>query len=312
MWIFLGVLAVLILFVAVFAFYAYYVTFFVSNKEKRADPIPPEGKVYDPYHELMCEGIARMKDIPCEWVSIRSRDGKRLWARYYHAADGAPLRILVHGYRGTVERDFSGGLPFALGQGNNVLAIEHRGHGRSDGHTITFGLKERYDLLDWIHFSIDKFGADTSIVLSGISMGSAVVLFASGMEELPPQVKCILADCPYSSPAELIRLVASRRGFPPKLVYPFIQLGALLYGHFRLTDERVVDAVRRSRVPILLVHSDGDDFVPCYMSIEIAKANPEKVRLEIFHADGHGISFYADLPRYRKIIEEFFAEHLSN
>lgn len=310
MWIFLGVLAVLLVLVAAFAYYAYYVTFFVSEKEKRAAPVPPEGKPYEPYRAQMAEGIERLKGIPYESFSIRSRDGKRLWARYYHSHDGAPLRILVHGYRGTVERDFSGGVPFALGQGNNVLAIEHRGHGRSDGHTITFGLKERYDLLDWIRFSLDKFGHDVRIILSGISMGSAVVLFVSGMEELPPQVKCILADCSYSSPAEIIKRVAKERGFSPKLVYPFIQLGALLYGHFRLTDESVVDAVRRSRVPILLVHSDGDDFVPCYMSVEIAKANPEKVRLEIFRADAHGISFYADLPRYRKILEEFFAEHL--
>ncbi len=65
-----------------------------------------------------------------------------------------------------------------LREGHNVLMIEERAHLESEGHTITFGIKERYDALDWIRYALQRFGEDTRIILVGISMGAATVLMA--------------------------------------------------------------------------------------------------------------------------------------
>ena len=51
--------------------------------------------------------INRLRARPYESVSILSRDRLRLCGRYYHQADGAPLAILCHGYRGTPVRDLA-------------------------------------------------------------------------------------------------------------------------------------------------------------------------------------------------------------
>ena len=101
--------------------------------------------------------IADFLEVPYEEVSITSHDGLNLTGRYYHVADNAPLEIQCHGYKGNAIRDFSGAWQMAKAAGHNVLLINQRCHGGSEGHTITFGIKERYDVLDWTHFVAQKF-----------------------------------------------------------------------------------------------------------------------------------------------------------
>ena len=146
---------------------------------------------------------------PYERVSILSHDGLQLSGRYYHTADGAPLAILCHGYRGTPTRDFCGGANICLSRGFNVLMIEERAHCSSEGHTISFGINERYDVLNWTRYAAERFGPDTKILLGGISMGAATVLMASELG-LPQNVRGILADCPYTTPEEIITHHAGR------------------------------------------------------------------------------------------------------
>ena len=86
--------------------------------------------------------IRALAAVPCEEIEIRARDGVRLAARYYHVADGAPLEIEFHGYRGSAVRDFSAGNALARSQGRNVLLVDQRAHGRSGGWTISLGVRE--------------------------------------------------------------------------------------------------------------------------------------------------------------------------
>ena len=77
------------------------------------------------------------------------------------------------------------------------MMIDQRAHGKSEGRTMTFGVFERFDVLSWIDYTVERVGKKTRIVLAGISMGAATVLMASNLN-LPPNVKGIMADCPYS------------------------------------------------------------------------------------------------------------------
>jgi fermentation-respiration switch protein FrsA (DUF1100 family) len=271
-------------------------------------------------YEALLDGIfhctRRMEEAPCQYVPIRSWDGVQLSARYYHHADGAPLLILFHGYRSMALRDSAGGYSLGKKSGMNVLAVDQRAHGRSGGRTITFGIKERKDCLSWIQFANRKFGADTSIIISGLSMGAATVLMATGLT-LPDNVAGVIADCPYDSPAGIIQKVAAEEGYPPKLVYPFVRLGALLFGHFRLTETTALDAVSNSRTPILLIHGSDDRFVPCVMSETLATSNP-LCSLHIFPNAGHGLSYTSDPKRYEAVVFSFLTslpmlqEHMKN
>ena len=137
--------------------------------------------------------------------TITSHDGLKLTGRYYHVSDGGPLEIQCHGYKGNPFVDFAGAWRIAKEAGRNVLLINQRCHGGSEGHTITFGILEKQDVMAWITYANNRFGK-IPMLLNGVSMGAATVLMVAGME-LPENVKGIIADCPYDAPANIIKKV---------------------------------------------------------------------------------------------------------
>lgn len=255
-------------------------------------------------HDLSIAMIDKLNARPYERVHISSYDGLRLSGRYYHIRDGAPLAILCHGYRGTPSRDFCGGADICFNMGINVLLIEERAHCTSEGHTITFGVKERYDVLSWANYAVSRFGSELKILLAGISMGGGTVLMASGLR-LPPNVRGILADCPFTSPAEMIMEFGRAKKLPMKIAYPMAGMAAKLLGNFSLTDADAVEAVMNTKVPILIIHGEADGLVPQEMSRRIAEANPEKIRRYTFPGADHGLSYITDKKRYTRLVEEF-------
>ena len=270
----------------------------------------------DPYKNIdgedltgMRAGIDRMLGEPYESVSITSRDGITLVGKYYHRRDGAPLEIQMHGFRGMPERDFSGGGPECLDMGHNLLLVHQRAHGVSGGDTITYGVLERYDALSWAEWAHSRFGEDVKIFLMGISMGASTVIMASALD-LPRNVVGIIADCPYSSPVEIITKVAEYMRLPGRLLSPFVRLAATLFGKFSLADVTCETAVKASRTKILIIHGADDHFVPEYMSEKIEAAAPEIVRRITFPGADHGMSYSTDTERYMKIVKEFMAECL--
>lgn len=285
--------------------YLTYRTAFYYPKHKR---LPFDATLEGFISKSVAEHIHRISHImakyPYEAVSIESFDGKKLHGRYYHLQDGAPLEILMHGYRSHPYRDCAGGHALSRKLGFNALVVDQRAHGDSDGNTITFGIKERRDCLNWINWANDRFGSDIPIILCGLSMGASTVLMSADLD-LPENVACIIADSPYSSPAAIIEKVCADRHYPVRLCRPFLHLGALLFGGFRLHDSSAKDSVRKTNIPIMLIHGEADDFVPCTMSKEIAANCAGPVVLQTFPDAGHGLCYITDPRRYERIILDF-------
>lgn len=306
------IFAGLLLLSVLIAWYSYRTAFYSPEKRKEDDYAIPRGEQYEKERQRMLSLIRQMDEIPYEAVTISAQDGTKLSARYYHVRDGAPLQIQFHGYRGTAVRDFCGGNKLAREAGQNTLVVDQRAHGKSGGTTITFGIRERMDCLCWAEYANQRFGSDTPIFLSGVSMGAATVLMASELE-LPTNVIGIIADCPYSSPEAIIRKVCREdMRLPPILVMPFIRLGARLFGHFDLREASAVQAVRNTNVPILLLHGEDDRFVPCDMSREIFDAcTGEQTRIT-FPGAGHGLSYIVDTGTYSEAVSRFVDQCLQN
>lgn len=296
------IIAALILTAAAISYYAYRKAF-LSDRKRQEDWdgfIRRAGEEGPQVRELM----EQLKEITAEDVFINSFDGLKLHGRYYHVKDGAPLDIQFHGYNGNAMRDFCGGNKISRESSHNSLLIDQRAHGMSQGKTISFGINERKDCLSWVRYAVERFGEDTEIVLSGVSMGAATVLMASDLE-LPKNVKAIVADCGYSSPKAIINKVMRDSGLPDKLMYPFVWLGAMVFGKFNLTESSAVSAVSESDVPILIIHGGADDFVPCYMAEEIYKACRSEKKLLIVPGAGHGMSYLVDKDLYEKTVKDF-------
>lgn len=303
------VIAVLITFGI--AYYGYREVFYYKDERTNEERWEiPKGEQYEKEADNMRSLIGNLALIPAEWVTITSFDGLKLAGRYYHVRDGAPVQIQLHGYHSDGIRDFCGGNMAARAMGMNTLVIDQRAHGRSEGHTVSFGICERRDCLSWIEYVVERFGDDQQIILAGLSMGAATVLMASELN-LPENVKGIIADCPYSSQKEIICNVGKQMKLPMKLLYPFIKLGAQIFGHFNLSETSPLEAIRHAKVPILLIHGEDDRFVPCEMSRELYKScSSDKILVTVPEA-GHGISYILDKEKYTNAVKEFAAKCLN-
>lgn len=258
----------------------------------------PEGEIYEVYRDDMIRWTKQIRAMPHEDLEIRSRDGLTLRGKYFECEKGAPIELLFHGYKGNAERDLCGGVERCFRLGRNVIIINQRAGGRSDGHVITFGIKESEDCHEWVKYAIERFGKDVKLIIGGVSMGAATVMMAAG-KPLPENVICVLADCGYTSPKEIIQKVVRDMKLPVPIVYPFIRLGALIFGRFNLEEKSPIEAMRKCTLPVVFVHGDTDDFVPYEMSVRLHEVCTSKKKILItIHGAGHGLAFPADQDGY--------------
>ena len=292
--------------------YITYRTAFAADRKNVIDITSmPSGSQYDEYRSQIIEHIGEVIHLTYEEVTITSYDGLKLYGKYYHQSDSAPLAILFHGYRSaSAERDFCGGMKLCRDKGFNVLLVDERAQGRSEGRAITFGIKERYDCLSWAEYASKRFGKDKPVFLVGVSMGAATVTMASSLP-LPENVAGIAADSGYSSPSVIIKEVIKQRHLPLHITYFLARLGAKLYGGFDLEECSSSEALKNCKVPVLFIHGEGDDFVPCYMSREnYDSCSSEKLLLTVPKAI-HGMSYFLDMDKYSETFDSFVTKCLN-
>jgi len=306
-WILAGFLFVLALAVLLVAYVCFRIAFYTPKRPAEpSDAIEiPKGEIYEPFRDCMENWVREVRAMPCEEMSITSFDGLALRGRYYEYAPGAPIELMFHGYRGTGERDLSGGVQRCFQLGRSALIVDQRGCSGSDGRVITFGVLEHRDCLSWLDFMLRRFGPQVKIILTGISMGASTVLAAAG-RSLPLNVIGVLADCGFSSAKDIICKVLRQMGLPPALVYPFVKLGARIYGRFDLEQISPVQELRRCTVPVIFFHGEADDYVPCEMSRINYEACASRKKLVIIPGAGHGLSYPVAPQEYLAALREFF------
>jgi len=250
--------------------------------------------------------IAALDQRPHESVSITSSDGLKLTGRLYFASDSEETRPCIigcHGYKSAALRDFYGVAPMLLDKGLNVLLIDERGQGPSEGDAMTFGVREAEDIVLWAEAMAERFSPETPLCLYGISMGaSAVLLAADPARRLPKQVKAVVADCPFTSAEAIMREVIRANGQSEELTYRLTEASARLFARIDLKKADVRRAVTRTSLPILLIHGEEDKYVPCRMSEILKEDNPEMVELHTFPKAGHARSYLADPKRYETLV----------
>ncbi len=311
-WIFyiIGILCLIILFILLLSFVCFLIVFYEfrpKNKPLPEHPIP-RGKIYEPYRDLMIGWQNEARALSPADFNITSFDGLNLHAQYFEYQKGAPMEIMFHGYRGSAMRDLCGGIKRAFAVGRNVLLVDQRTSGGSDGHIITFGIKEHKDALSWIDFAVNYFGPNVKIILTGISMGASTVILASGYE-LPSQVVGILADCGYSSAEKIIKKIIRQLHLPMFPTYQLIKTGAKLWGGLDIESLNPVDAIKNCKLPIFFAHGDNDDFVPCEMSKENYDACTSPKHFMIVPGAGHGLAYAVEPQRYLEEMAAFYSEN---
>lgn len=166
-------------------------------------------------------------------------------------------------------------------KGFDVLAYDSRANGESRGDACTYGFYEKKDLAR----ALDQLGIQRAILV-GSSLGAAVALQAAAMDS---RVIAVVAADTFSDLATIVRerapFFASKAQIEKALVL------AERDGHFRIADVSPVEAARRIRVPVLLLHGSRDRETPAAHSERVfaALAGPRDLRLVAAAAHGEAL-----------------------
>lgn len=249
-----------------------------------------------------------LRETPHEDISITSFDGFKLVGHLYKSDNAKRTVIMFHGFRSNWLRDFGFAAREFYEVGCNLLIVEQRAHGNSEGDYITYGVFERFDCRDWAQYAAQRFG-DLPIYLDGISMGAATVLMASALP-LPDAVKGIIADCGYTTPKAIIsRVFQQKSPIPSKGLVSAVSAYSRFAAGFDFDDYSTLDAMRVNTRPIFFAHGDADDFVPMEMTLENYEACIAPKTLFIAHGATHGLSYLVQHDAYYNEIMEFFEKY---
>lgn len=255
------------------------------------------------HYPIAKEGRRWLEGMPYINVYIKSFDGLRLYGALLENYSDK-IVICVHGFTGSGKKDFASLAQAYYKNGYNVLLVDNRAHGQSEGKYVGFGVLDRLDLRNWVKYVINRFGSNVQIFLHGISMGAATVLMASSI--MPKNVRGIIADCGFTSVYEIFEYVLKRDYHLPK--FPIIYLTNIMskiragYGY---KDVNTTAEIARSDIPILFIHGENDEFVPLWMTMKNYSHCKAYKELFIVRESEHAESHYIDKKGYERRILTF-------
>ncbi|MGE3910292.1 MAG: alpha/beta hydrolase [Chloroflexota bacterium] len=206
------------------------------------------------------------RDDPARWglqaaeeVDLTASDGVRLHTWLFRSAEAVASVIVLHGHGGNKHTV----LPLAqmLYPKYNVILLDHRGHGESDGGRTTIGFEERLDVHAAVDYLIEQGMGPVGIF--GMSMGGATAILAAAEE---PRIVAVVADSPYARLRWAVQQVARLRGYPAFLAPSVAFLGCLataIHLRHRMQSFDPVEVVGRiAPRPLLLMHGTDDEIIP--------------------------------------------------
>ncbi|MGD6965890.1 alpha/beta hydrolase [Rossellomorea vietnamensis] len=239
-----------------------------------------------------------------EEVKVESHDGLNLSAVLLKSEKpNGKAVILAHGYKGSNEQ-MPGITKFYHEQGYDVLKPDARGHGKSEGGYIGYGWDDRKDYTRWVNLLIDQYGAE-KIYLHGFSMGAATVLMTSG-EDLPPEVKGIIADSGYTSvEEELAHQLKYLYNLP---AFPLMEITSVvtnIRAGYTFSEASAVEQVKKNDLPLFIIHGDQDELVPTEMANVLYEEASGEKELWIVPGAGHTEAYTVAEEEYQKRLKAF-------
>jgi len=228
--------------------------------------------------------------------------------------DSARWVIQVHG-RGAKRPEGLRAVPPAHDAGWNTLLISYRNDGEapeSEDRKYGLGGTEWADVVAATRFAVEH-GAE-QIVLMGWSMGGAISLQAVlRSAEVRERLVGVVLDSPAIDWADILRFQGQLNNLPPEfgdLVVRLLggPLGSGLTGIGAPIDVEELDPVARADefdVPMLLMHSVDDGFVPIDGSRRFAAARPDLIEFEEFEGARHTKLWNAEPERWAGLVRSW-------
>ncbi len=235
-------------------------------------------------------------------IEIKSFDQLTLIG-YYHDAGSDKTVVIVHGFGGSHD-EMQPYCKFFYEKNFNVLAVDNRAHGESEGKCIGFGWLDRKDIVSWIEY-LNSNQPNNKILLFGLSMGATAVCCVAG-EKLPTNVCAVISDCAFDNANKQIDFVMRDKKIVLKLFKKHLFGYTKRIHGFDIYQADAIKQVKNTKIPILYIHGKEDYYVPIENMINLYNSTPENLRQKYLVDDaGHAMSYAVAGVLYEKKISDF-------
>lgn len=249
------------------------------------------------------------KDDKTEQFSVRSFDGYELHCVLVYCtepkAGTGKFVVISHGFLGNHLRSARFARIY-LNLNYNVVLYDLRSHGKNEKDYITLGLRESRDLNCVINELHSRFGRGILVGLHGESMGAATSLLSLPFWEQGTLAFCV-SDCAFSDLASLFEYMLRKRIHLPLFFLPLTDRLCRIFYHYSFFEVCPVDAVVRTKIPLLFIHGSDDTLIPPHMCLELFESASGYKEMELVNNAIHASSIEADPERYERVVRRFLA-----
>lgn len=245
-----------------------------------------------------------------EEITFPARDGVSLRGWFIPAQQANGTVIFCHGHAGSMDPDVQYA-PWFHQAAFNVLMFDFRGHGRSGGQRVSFGVFEQADLMGALDYLAQR-NIERAGVL-GFSMGGVVAILTAARDE---RIAAVVSDGGFARLAEaMVGWAHHLAGLPRLLARPLAQLVRVAAGWRLGANLEEADPVRWighiAPRPVFLIHGDRDP----YVSVEgiealYAAAGEPKELWRVSEAAHRKVDRHRP-EEYRQRVVSFFERHLT-
>lgn len=266
------------------------------------------------WHEYISanqEGREYIYSLNPEDLYINSFDNLKLHGLFINNQTNKTI-ICVHGYKAKDGLyDFGMSAKFLNSLGYNLLFVDNRAHGLSQGKYIGFGVLDSIDVNSWIDYLVSHKNQQT-IVLYGMSMGGATVMNAASRPDSCPDscpVKFIIADCGFASGYDEVAYQIKKMYHLPSFpLVPISNILLKLLAKYSLKDKEAYKSIKNYHNNLLIIHGGKDRFVPTSDAYKIFDNATCHKKLLIVPGASHAKSYLKDTKLYEQTFKEFLDE----
>jgi len=300
-WIILGILILLVVPLFGIPLIVFQILLVRTNPEKWGrDCSMPEDKPYLQMHEEGRQWAEKHAEQKKE-VSVRS-DGLKLCGEYFDFGNKKAV-IIIPGRMESCIYSYYFAEPFRQA-GCNVLVIDNRAHGLSEGKYNCLGFKEYRDILAWSRLLHEEFGIE-GIVLHGICIGSETSLFTITAKKCPEYVKGMIGEGMYVNFYESLKNHMIEQKRP---MYPFIYIIVFWIWAFtgaHIMTDGPLKRIRGLKKPILFLHSREDIYSFPELAVKLYDACPSQKEIVWFETGDHSRIRTVHKEKYDRAIAGF-------
>ncbi|MBE6596701.1 MAG: alpha/beta hydrolase [Ruminococcaceae bacterium] len=266
------------------------------SREMPKDIDPEQKPMYEAGVRWSDENIGFKKD-----VHIVNK-GLNLYGEYYDFGNERCV-VILSGRTESLRYGYYFAIPYAK-NGYNVLVLDPRGHGLSDGEFNTVGFEESGDAIAWVDFLKEEYNIHF-VVFHGICIGAAAGMLAITSENAPESLKGIVTEGMFPNFGESMKNHLIEKKKPVFILYDLINMWMKHYtGH--TMDRGPIDVIERLNAPLLMLHSREDLYsTPEFAEKLFELAGSEEKEIVWFEHGRHSMLRITDTERYDGAIENF-------